>query len=109
MNKEEIDYKDLSKKQLDNLKEIYIESRLNSMSEEDLRHFVKEIIQGHVGGTFGNQEDIEVWKEMKEHFEEDFHSKLQFVIKDSGGEEVSVEQKEFARRLANSHKRVYSR
>ena len=99
MNKEEIDYKDLSKKQLDNLKEIYIESRLNSMSEEDLRHFVKEIIQVQVRGTVGNQEEREVWKEMKEHFAEDFHSKIQFVIKDSGGEEVSVEQKEFERRL----------
>ena len=42
---EELNYKDLSKSELDDLKDKYISSRINSMSEKDLRLFVKEIIE----------------------------------------------------------------
>ena len=42
MKDEAISFKDLTKAQLDALKDLYIDSRLDSMSEVDLRKFVKE-------------------------------------------------------------------
>ena len=41
---EELTYKDLSGNELDTLKDMYISSRVDSMTESDLRKFVKEII-----------------------------------------------------------------
>ena len=41
---EELNYKDLSENELDTLKDMYILSRVNAMTESDLRKFVKEII-----------------------------------------------------------------
>ena len=50
---EELTYKDLSNKELDTLKDMYISSRVNSMTEADLRKFVKEIIIDQIKGTVG--------------------------------------------------------
>ena len=72
MNKEEITFKDLNKHQLEVLKETYIKSRLEMMNESDLRKFVKEVLELQVNGTVGNEEEKEIWKEMKEYFKGDF-------------------------------------
>ena len=82
----ELTYKDLSKTELDSLKDIYISSRVNSMTETDLRKFVKEIIIDQIKGTVGNAEEKEAWEEIKEHFSEDLCK--------------SPEEIEFDRRLA---------
>ena len=63
---EELTYKDLSETELDTLKDIYISSRVNSMTESDLRKFVKEIIIDQIKGTVGNAEEKEAWEEMKD-------------------------------------------
>ena len=81
MKDEAISFKDLTKAQLDALKDLYIDSRVGSMSEIELRKFVKEVLELQVRGTVGNQEEKEVWKEMKEHFEENFEEKIKAVIK----------------------------
>ena len=72
---EELTYKDLSEKELDTLKDIYIASRVNSMNESELRKFVKEIIIDQIKGTVGNAEEKEAWEEIKDHFSEDLTTK----------------------------------
>ncbi len=100
----ELTYKDLSEKELDSLKDIYISSRVNSMTEIDLRKFVKEIIIDQIKGTVGNAEEKEAWEEIKEHFSEDLCKKI-LEVKEKCNKNHKVEQKspeeiEFDRRLA---------
>ena len=73
---EELTYKDLSETELDTLKDIYISSRVNAMTESDLRKFVKEIIIDQIKGTVGNAEEKEAWEEIKDHFSEDLSQKI---------------------------------
>ena len=44
MKKKSFIYSDLSKKQLENLKEFYIQKKVESMSHKELEQYVKEII-----------------------------------------------------------------
>ena len=71
------------------------------MSEEDLRSFAREVIDLQVRGTVGNEEEREVWKEMKEHFDQDFEKKLKEVIKVKPVEDLTTdpEQEDFKQRL----------
>tara|TARA_Y100001968_G_C19402214_1_gene741622 strand:- start:479 stop:838 length:360 start_codon:yes stop_codon:yes gene_type:complete len=105
--KEEISYKDLSNRQLDNLKRLYIESRLSEMSEENLRLFVKTIITDQITGTVGHQEEKEAWKEMKDHFGDNFEKTITAILKESGisDESLSPEQQELEKRLELLEKR----
>ena len=101
---EELTYKDLSNKELDTLKDIYISSRVNSMTESDLRKFVKEIIIDQIKGTVGNAEEKEAWEEIKDHFSEDLSKKI-LEVKEKCNKSLKVEQKsqeevEFDRRLS---------
>ncbi len=100
---EEFTYKDLSKSELDNLKDIYISSKVDSMTENDLREFVKEIIIDQVKGTVGNAEEKEVWDEIKEHFSDNL-SKMILEVKQKYSKNPHIELKsqeeiEFNRRL----------
>ena len=100
---EELTYKDLSNKELDTLKDMYISSRVNSMTESDLRKFVKEIIIDQIKGTVGNAEEKEAWVEIKDHFSEDLSKKI-LEVKEKCNKSPKVEQKsqeeiEFERRL----------
>ena len=102
MEKDEITYKDLNKTQLDNLKDIFINSRLKSMSESDLKLFVKSIISDQIKGTVGNEEEREAWNEMKEHFGNNFQDMLKEVIitmKNQDEDLRTPEQIELAKRL----------
>ena len=73
---EEFTYKDLTEKELDYLKDLYISSRLESMSELDLRLFVREIIIDQIKGTVGNAEEKEAWNDIKDHFKDDLTKKI---------------------------------
>ena len=100
---EELTYKDLSNKELDILKDMYISSRVNSMTESDLRKFVKEIIIDQIKGTVGNAEEKEAWEEIKDHFSDDLSKKIH-EVKEKCNKNPKVEQKsqeeiEFDRRL----------
>ena len=101
---EELTYKDLTESELDSLKDLYIESRLNSMSENDLRLFVKEIIIDQIKGTVGNAEEKEAWNDIKEHFSEDLAKKILEVkekfSKNKKEELKSPEEIEFNKRLS---------
>ena len=76
---EELTYKDLSEKELDTLKDMYISSRVNEMTESDLRKFVKEIIIDQIKGTVGNAEEKEAWEEIKDHFSKNLTKKIHEV------------------------------
>ena len=107
MKNEEISFKDLTKGQLDILKGIYIDSRVSAMSEDELRKFVKEVFDLQVRGTVGNQEEREIWKEMQEHFGQDFEKTIKEVLAVKGVEDVTLdqEQEDFKKRLEVLEKR----
>ena len=87
MTQEEISYKDLSKWELEKLKDFYVTSRLTDMSETDLRLFVKLVIEDQIKGTVGNEEEREAWNEMKDYFQEDFQDKIKGIQSQSIGKD----------------------
>ena len=72
MKKNPIIYSDLSKKQLANLKELYIQKKVESMSHQELKQYVLEIITHQINDTIGKEEEIEAWREMSDFFGEQF-------------------------------------
>ena len=72
MKKKPIFYSDLSKKQLENLKELYIQKKVESMSHQELKNYVLEIISHQINDTIGKEEEMEAWREMSEFFGEQF-------------------------------------
>jgi len=72
MQQKSFSYSDLSNKELENLKEYYIQKKVESMSHQDLKEFVLEIISHQVNNTIGKEEETEVWGEMSDFFGEQF-------------------------------------
>jgi len=72
MKKKSIIYSDLSKKQLENLKEFYIQKKVESMSHQELKQYVLEIISHQINDTIGKEEEMEAWREMSDFFGEQF-------------------------------------
>ena len=72
MKKKSIIYSDLSKKQLENLKQLYIERKVESMSHQELKEYVLEIISHQINDTIGKEEEMEAWREMSDFFGEQF-------------------------------------
>ena len=72
MKKKSILYSDLSNKQLENLKELYIQKKVESMSHKELKEYVLEIISHQINGTIGKEEEMEAWNEMSDFFGEQF-------------------------------------
>ena len=72
MKKKPIIYSDLSKKQLENLKELYIQKKVESMSHQELKQYVLEIISHQINDTIGHEEEMEAWREMSDFFGEQF-------------------------------------
>ena len=78
MKKNSFIYSDLSKKQLENLKEFYIQKKVESMSHKELEQYVKEIISHQINDTIDKEEEMEAWKEMSDFFGDNF----EIVIKE---------------------------
>ena len=76
MKKKFIIYSDLSKKQLENLKEIYIQKKVESMSHQELKQYVQEIISHQINDTIGKEEEMEAWIEMSDFFGEQFEKTI---------------------------------
>ena len=72
MKKKSITYADLTKKQLEHLKELYIQKKVGSMSYKELKEFVLEIISHQINDTIGKEEEMEVWNEMSSFFGDQF-------------------------------------
>ena len=72
MKKKTIIYSDLTKKQLENLKDLYIQKKVESMSHQELKQYVLEIISHQINDTIGKEEEMEAWREMSDFFGEQF-------------------------------------
>ncbi len=72
MKKKSFIYSDLSKKQLENLKEFYVQKKVESMNQKALKEYVKEIISHQINDTIGKEEEMEAWRDMSEFFGEQF-------------------------------------
>ena len=72
MKKKSIIYSDLSKKQLEKLKEFYIQKKVESMSHKELKQYVLEIISHQINDTIDKEEEMEAWREMSDFFGEQF-------------------------------------
>ena len=68
MKKKSITYSDLSNKQLESLKELYIQKKVESMSHQELKQYVLEIISHQINDTIGKEEEMEAWREMSDFF-----------------------------------------
>ena len=79
MAKRQINYSDLSPKELELLKDIYIDRKVNSMNIEDLKNFAMENISLQIKSTIGNDEELEAWQEMGEFFKDEFDNTIQDV------------------------------
>ena len=72
MKKKSLTYSDLSRKQLEKLKEFYIQKKVESMSHQELKQYVLEIISHQINDTIGKEEEMEAWREMSDFFGEQF-------------------------------------
>ena len=78
MKKKSFIYSDLSKKQLEKLKEFYIQKKVESMSHKELKQYVLEIISHQINDTIDKEEEMEAGGEMSDFFGEQF----EIVIKE---------------------------
>ena len=72
MKKKSFIYSDLSKKQLENLKEFYVQKKIEAMSHQELKKYVMEIISHQINDTIGKEEEMEAWREMSDFFGDKF-------------------------------------
>ena len=72
MKKESLIYSDLSKKQLEKLKEFYAQTKVESMSQKELKTYVLEIISHQITDTIDKEEEMEAWREISDFFGEEF-------------------------------------
>ena len=77
MKKKSFSYSDLSKKQLESIKEFYIQKKVESMSHQALKQYVQEIISHQINDTIDKEEEMEAWKEMSDFFGEKFEKVIQ--------------------------------
>ena len=72
MKKKSFIYSVLSKKQLEKLKEFYVQKKIESMSNQQLKEYVQDIISHQVNDTIDKEEEMEAWREMSDFFGEQF-------------------------------------
>ncbi len=72
MKKQSITFADLSKKQLQHLKELYIQKKVECMSLKDLKEFVLEVVSHQINDTIGKEEEMEAWQEMSNFYGDQF-------------------------------------
>ena len=72
MKKKLFIFSDLSKKQLEKLKELFVKEKVESMSHQELKRYVDEIISHQINDTIGREEEMEAWREMSDFFGDKF-------------------------------------
>ena len=90
MSKKQFNYSDLSPKELELLKEIYIDLKIKSMNIDNLKEFAKENISLQIKNTIGNDEELDAWKEMEEFFKDEFEDTIR-------GVQIKMGSKNFAK------------
>ena len=89
MAKKKINYSDLSSKELELLKDMYIDLKVKSMNINDLEGFAFEHISLQIKNTIGNDEELEAWQEMENFFKDELNNiiqNIQLKIRSKNGE-----------------------
>ena len=97
MAKKQINYSDLSPKELELLKDIYIDLKVKSMNNNDLKDFAFENISLQIKNTIGNDEELEAWQEMEDFFKDEFLSTIQDIqikLKSKNDEPINLNAEE---------------
>ena len=81
MKKNKFNYSDFSRKELESLKEYYIDEKVKSMNEFELRQFANEIFSHQVKNTIGEEEEKEAWEEIENFFGDNFNFILEGIKK----------------------------
>ncbi len=81
MKKKSLNYSNLSKKELEFLKDQYVVAKLNSMNIRELKDFVHDNISHQIKDTIGHEEEMEAWIEMENFFNDDFELLIQKIQK----------------------------
>ena len=104
MAKKNFDYTDLSPKELELLKDIYIDLKVKSMNNDELKKFVIENISLQIKSTIGNDEELEAWQEMEEFFKDEFENiirDLQIKMRSNSVEQANLNTKEINLKAEN--------
>ena len=88
MKKQPFIYSDLTKKQLESLKEFYVQQKVESMSSQELKKYVFEIISHQINDTIDKEEEKEAWEEMSDFFGEQFEIAI-LEIKSKYSEDIN--------------------
>ena len=99
MKRKSFVYSDLSKKQLEKLKEFYIQKKVESMSHEELKNYVLEMISHQINDTIDKEEEMEAWREMSDFFGEQFEIVILNIQK------KYIDEKNFLQTEIDSQKR----
>ena len=89
MAKKQFNYSDLSPKELELLKEIYIDLKVKSMSVADLKEFATDNISLQIKNTIGNDEELDAWKEMEEFFKDEFGDTIKAIQMKIGSKNIA--------------------
>ena len=111
MAKKKLNYTDLSPKELELLKDIYIDLKVKSMNIDDLKNFVIENISLQIKSTIGNDEELEAWQEMEDFFKDDFYNiiqELQIKMRSKNGEltKLNIEETTLASEDIGENKKL---
>ena len=101
MKKKSISYSNLTKRELEYLKELYVQEKVNSMNLEELKKFVKENINHQITETIGDEEEKEAWKEIEIFFCDSLETIVTKVKKkfEAYPESMQIEENEHEQRL----------
>ena len=96
MKKNKFNFSDFSKKELEDLKEYYVNEKVKSMNELELRKFVYDSVSNQVQNTIGEEEEQEAWDEIKNFFSENFEDILLGIKKkfEAANQEWKIESKQ---------------
>ena len=111
MAKQKINYSDLSNKELELLKDIYIDLKVKSMNINDLKSFAFENISLQIKNTIGNDEELEAWQEMEDFFKDEFLNTIQNVqikLRSKNDEltNFNIEEKNFPTEVKGEDKKL---
>ena len=112
MKKSKFNYFDLSKKELEYLKEFYVTQKVGQMNESELRKFVHENISHQVKNTIGDEEEQEAWDEIENFFNEEFESLLEGIKKkfEASNQNLKIENKtnstETMKKIENENEKI---
>ena len=111
MAKKQLNYSDLSNKELELLKDIYVDLKVKSMNINDLKDFAFENISLQIKNTIGNDEESEAWQEMEDFFKDDFLDNIkdiQIKMRSKNGERnySNIEEKNPSIEVKGENKKI---